>query len=414
MRLSMKHILCLLLTFSLLLCGFSALAEDAASAGNGWTVTKEYSWSDAFGSYFAVAVKNTSDCPREVRCNADFLDKDGNSVGTASDSVAMLDPGYEALLYIVAPAEYDHVDYSVEYPESIYPEMDCHDIHSYVSVTGRVAGHKVILTGKNCGNVDAEFVKYHCIFLDEAGNPMDYQFGYLSDSDEMLKSGTVLWDEETSRMNFTSVDVYYEGRTDYDVVNTATVDVLPAMTVDGCEVVSEYTWFDDYDYNILIALKNTSGSACGYECRICFCDADDNVIAVDDDDIRGCDAGADTFFNFYTDEPFDHVRYSITKTEADYADIHASVEMTATVDTEDEKILLAATNNGTVNAEYVEYCILLLDAEGTVTEVDSGYIVDSDSVIKPGNTETRNYWYEAPFDSVQIWFTGRAAKPDAE
>lgn len=72
---------------------------------------------------------------------------------------------------------------------------------------------------------------------------------------------------------------------------------------------------------------------------------------------------------------------------------------------------LSATNNGVKNAEYVEYYCLFPDRNGQVVDTDRGFLMDSDSVIKPGNTETCELKpYDLVYDSVDVYFKGRSTK----
>ena len=52
---------------------------------------------------------------------------------------------------------------------------------------------------------------------------------------------------------------------------------------------------------------------------------------------------------------------------------------------------------------------LFFDADNNLIYVDSGYIVDDDSEIKPGDTISGQINCSAAFDHIEMFLTGRAS-----
>ena len=51
--------------------------------------------------------------------------------------------------------------------------------------------------------------------------------------------------------------------------------------------------------------------------------------------------------------------------------------------------------------------LVFFDANGTVLDIESSYVSDSDGEIKPGATETKDIWGPSSgYDHVEVYFTG--------
>ena len=379
--------------------------EEVDSKEEGFAVTKEYFWNTMWGNYCALVVQNTSGskCGYEIRIV--FQDQDGNAVGIANREITVCDPGYEVLVTATSDIAFERIEYDITPTKASY-----NDVHSYVNVTAQKVGSKAILSAVNTGTVDAEFVEYHCLFLNSEEEVVGTGWGYLVDNDSELKSGKTELREETCSEDFSSVVVFFEGRTNRSVVNSGTVEVdqLTSQNSNEYEVTHEYRWDSYWNHNYALVIKNTSGKTCGFTAQIIFYNESDEIVGVANPMITVIGDGYEALLKTSQDTAFDHATYSITSISSRYEDVHSFVDISTSI--AGRKAILAAKNNGTKVAQFVEYHCLFLDSDGNVVGSDWGYLVDSDSAIKPGKTEMREAETYESFDSVVVFFEGRCNK----
>ncbi len=387
----------------------SSETGSVVSQGEGYEVTKEYKWSSSRNYYYGIVIKNTSEVRNRYDVQFTFYDSENKPVDDYDYSVYACDPGYEVFVAGFCDSDFDHVECTiVPDPSSYY-----NDIHAFVDVTARVLEGKVILKAVNSGNVPADFIDYNCLFLNKEGKVAGHIWGYLCDGDGELKPGKTELCEKTFnksfRDSFDSVVVYYTGRTDDSVVNTGTTEIadVSVSESEGCEVTHKYTWTNRWNYSAIV-LKNTSGTTCGFNVRLIFFDENNEINGVSNQEVYVLDDGYEVMLTAEQEEAFDHFTYAVTPTRTLYNDVHSFVELSSVI--EGEKVIISATNNGTVAAQFVCYHCLFLDADGNVIGSDWGYLVDNESEIKPQKTETRESSPYQPFDSVVVYFEGRCDK----
>lgn len=75
----------------------------------------------------------------------------------------------------------------------------------------------------------------------------------------------------------------------------------------------------------------------------------------------------------------------------------------------DKNVTVTVTNEGDINAQFVQAHALFFDAAGHVIEHSSSYITDNDSEIKPGATLSAQLdIYGKDYDHAEVYFTGRS------
>lgn len=151
------------------------------------------------------------------------------------------------------------------------------------------------------------------------------------------------------------------------------------------------------------ATVSVKGTANGF-------DADGNVIAVKEMDIDVLGPGETSIGSFWFGDSvgIENVEYSLEyEKEPNYLPVLSNLSVVANVN--DKNVTLSVTNNGTYNAQFVEAYGLFFDADNNLIYVDSGYIVDDDSEIKPGDTISGQINCSAAFDHIEMFLTGRAS-----
>ena len=379
-----------------------SLSQEQVISDEGYLITKEYSWSTRYDHYAAIALKNTSGSKCSFDIQVLFYDGSNNIVGVSNQTIGACDPDYEVLVTAQNDVAFDHAEFSITLNEALY-----NDVHSYVAVTAQKAGKKAIITAVNNGNVNAEFVEYRCLFLNEQKQVVGSSWGYIVDKDNQLKAGKKELREATCSTEFSYVEVYFRGRTTKSVVNSGTtVDVTGSAlsTSEDYEVTKSYSWTLYYNY-FAIVLKNTSGKALGYEAQFIFYDSSNNMVGVSRTSVNVCDNGYEVLLTGASNAAFDHVEYTITSKNPYYNDVHAYVNVTA--QKVGNKAIITAVNTGTVDAEYVKYHCLFLDDQQKVVGISEGYAVDSSGKLQSGKTELREDTCSKDFSSIQVYFEGR-------
>lgn len=72
-------------------------------------------------------------------------------------------------------------------------------------------------------------------------------------------------------------------------------------------------------------------------------------------------------------------------------------------------VVVSIKNNGSEPVEFVSVSVLFFKG-GNIIYYDSGYITDSDSEIKPGETISKDFSYYQGYDNVKIYYRGRKSK----
>jgi hypothetical protein len=74
---------------------------------------------------------------------------------------------------------------------------------------------------------------------------------------------------------------------------------------------------------------------------------------------------------------------------------------------ENQSATVSVTNNGNIPAQFVEASVLFLDENGQLVGGNTNFIIDDDNEIKAGGTVAKEFKTYEPFDSVEVYFTGR-------
>lgn len=139
-------------------------------------------------------------------------------------------------------------------------------------------------------------------------------------------------------------------------------------------------------------------------------DSSGNSIGADDMDIAVVGAGETSFGYFYFDgvTGIDSVDYSLKYSDSLYDPVINNLEVEQT--TNDENVIVSATNKGNKEAEFVMAQALFFDENNNVIWESEDYITDDELKIKPNDTLSVQLDCYKGYDHVEVYFTGRAGK----
>lgn len=452
----MKRFLCLILTALLLLSSTLALAEDwtcpacgcactskfcpdcgtprpeaetpaevdkvmASIAplhdGGDYAVMKEYTWESYSFHHCGIVLKNTTDRTLEYTVEFSFRDADDREIGQGWGEAYACDPGCEVLVSALAREPFDHVVYGV----GCLDAERYHDVHSYVTVTAEKYGNSVFVIGQNHGNVDAQYVQYHLFFKDKDGKCVGHDEGFLSDFEGFLRAGQTIVRESKCSELFDSVDVYFEGSTEAEVVCTAEVDPDAFINAngEGFEVTHIYTIKSDWENELAYVIKNTSEKSAGYEINLIFRDAEGQILDVMNDEIKAVAPGCEGVASFWT-EAYDHVDYCICPvlpdalTERLTEGVQDCIGVTVERSDDGEKMAVRVVNNSDGAMHVNGYHYILFDGAGQPVVIGysllTGENADSHE-MQPGETFSDEKEFYRPCESVSVYIDGYMEKP---
>lgn len=194
-----------ILSLALILIAVATLA--VAEAPEEYEI-KEYKWSTSRYYHNDIVIKNTSGYDANIDVTALFKDKDGNIIGVSNDNEEACQDGYETFWSFYKDDPFD----SCEFLITVTPDKYYKGVQSSVEQSASVVGKKVIITAKNTSESTVKYLEYYLLYLDGDGNAVDYDWGYLTDSDSELKPGKTEFREESSSSAFASVELYTKGR----------------------------------------------------------------------------------------------------------------------------------------------------------------------------------------------------------
>ena len=165
------------------------------------------------------------------------------------------------------------------------------------------------------------------------------------------------------------------------------------------------------DTMLFLSIKNNSSAAVSISGEGTLKDAEGNVIAVDDASVDVLGPGEETITYFYFDsvESFDSADYQLKyKRENYYQPVIGNLDVQQNLN--DQNVTLVVTNEGDINAQFVEAYALFFNSEDKVIGYSSEYITDHDSEIKVGATLSAqlDMYSSEGYDHVNVFLTGRS------
>lgn len=161
-------------------------------------------------------------------------------------------------------------------------------------------------------------------------------------------------------------------------------------------------------YYVYMAITNTSSSSKQVKAEIYFYDKDNNIVGVQKKTIEVLGNGCETLLTFSNENEYDHYTYKIKMNDVSYyKEVNSFVSVTT--QRADNKAIIFGTNEGTYTAMFIEYNVLFLKGD-KVVGMGWGYLVDDNSSLEPGETEIREETCYRDFDTIVVYFDGRAHK----
>lgn len=184
------------------------------AVGDGWEILKEWRYTAEYinYNYYAFTLKNTSGYTAEIGVSAKFYDADDNLVGVADKTQNACEDGYVTYwAFSNDDIDFDHVELKIRMSKDKYYE----GAQSALQIETSVVGDKVIISATNTGDKPVRFAEYNALFLDENGEIVYTNWGYIGDDDTEIKPGATEMEEANAwGADFAEAQVYVLGRID--------------------------------------------------------------------------------------------------------------------------------------------------------------------------------------------------------
>ena len=179
------------------------------------------------------------------------------------------------------------------------------------------------------------------------------------------------------------------------------------LSTDSVEIISEYTlgdgmgWYTRHFY----VVKNNGAEACDISTNTVAYDADGNIVSAANGYINAVSPGCTVVFYeaFETDEEIAKYEPVFSVKSSRNTDIMGDLEIKRN-DTKNGMVM-QVTNNGEVEAEYVEL-IALYFKDGELISYSSSYFTDDDGELKPGATISEQMNTYESYDSAEVYLSG--------
>lgn len=336
---------------------------------------------------------------------------DGNDsvLGSADGSIDVLGPGETSLMtfYFSDVGDVTTVKTDLQYTQDIYYQP----VISNLKVNQSINDKNVTIQVTNNGDVPAEFVEATALFFDAEGNVIYHNSGYVADNDSEIKPGATLSDQLDSYEAFDHVNVYLNGRADKSAKAADSSSSKGNSSVTDSDFdITEYTYSNDIARSSMyfLVIKNNSEKTVGIDGNMTAYDGSGNVIGAADGSIDVLAPEEESIATFYFNDVtgIDHVDYKLNYDTAPYY-TSGLKDLKVEENINSKNVVVTVTNNGTEASQFVEAHALFFDSQGNVISYESTYVVDDDSVIKPGATISKQIDSYKPFDTVKVYLTGR-------
>ena len=349
---------------------------------------------------YYVFVTNNSQATVSVNGNATAQDNSGNTMGLSSASIDVLGPNETSVMEfsfrdIDTPKS---VDYSLSYEVSKYYKP----VISNLTISQHLNENNVTLLVKNNGEYTAGFVQAYVLFCDASGNVVDRKWTYVTNNSSCINPGETIAVQFDCSDTYNSVIVGLKGRSDgnsADTTKQADASVL---------VTKELKYDSGFNTIYYIPAYNTSDTALSVWANAIAKDSANNVIGASSMSIEvlGPKETSIGQFSFHNIGEVDHIEYTLNASVASYfcpVVKHLEVEPSLY----NNNLMVSITNHGSVAAEFVQAYALIENQDGEVIGSEWTYIIDGNSQIAPGATESEQFNIKQPFDHIDIYLVAR-------
>lgn len=185
----------------------------------------------------------------------------------------------------------------------------------------------------------------------------------------------------------------------------------PTGDFNETEVVSQLTItrydYHNYDDVVFLIIENNSKFRLSIDIEVKLYDSNGQMNGYKTLEARPVDKGTKAIVSFSYDEPFANMEYTISAEEEDYYTCGTANLSYTSIPAKDKEII-TVTNNGTVAIEFVQVYVLFFK-DDEVVYCAWTYFVDDDSELKPGESVTKEIDCDKEYDSILVFFKGRAA-----
>lgn len=378
-------------------------STTSATAGDEEFEKTGYLYENSIGDtlYFYI-VKNNSKASVAVDGNAIAYDSSGNSIGADQAEIDVLGPGETSIMYFYFDSVkgIDKVDCTLSYDTTPYYKPIVNGIRMEQSLNDK----NLTVVATNEGSLNAQFIEAYALFFDSDNKIISYDSAYITDGDSELKPGATMSAQLDAYNGFDHVECYLRGRSNGQSSSASSSDVS-----DSDFAVKEYSYENGIgDTKYYLIIKNNSSKAVAIDANMTAYDSGENVIGAANSSIDILGPGEESIASFYFDsvKGIDHVDYKLGyDTTPHYESGLADLEIVHNINP--KNVVVTVTNNGSEASKFIEAYALFFDSSGKLISADSTYITDSDSELKPGATISKQIDSYDPFDSVEVYLTGR-------
>lgn len=171
--------------------------------------------------------------------------------------------------------------------------------------------------------------------------------------------------------------------------------------------VTPYSYKSMFSYNFVVLLKNNSEMDCELNFSVDFLDENGNIVGTESDSVDAFASGTEVALTFYCDDEFSSYEYTMEVSQLEYYKC-VTQNLSCEVNIATDKSIISVTNNGDIDADFVEYTALYFYND-TLVDTDWGYIVDDDSQIKSHKTQKEESTCYEDFDTVRVYLDARAS-----
>ena len=174
--------------------------------------TAEYKYKNDYSTTFLVSVKNNSNTPARVTVRSKAYNSSGKLIDAKSRTIDILGPGEESVVWLwFSDNSVDYITYDLELKTD---DLYYYQVINNLSITSSQTTDKVILTIKNNGHYEAQFVEAYVVFYDKNGNIVYIDDRYFTDDDSEIKPGKSITESISCgyKIPFSTFKVFLTGR----------------------------------------------------------------------------------------------------------------------------------------------------------------------------------------------------------